>query len=204
MKLAVVAANGKAGQLITKEAYDRGLDVTAIVRSSNKTVTDQVIQKNLFDLTTADIAEFDVVIDAFGQSDENKLDEHSKSMKHLGDLVSNSNKRLLIIGGAGSLYVDEAHTLKLIDSPDFPEQFKKISQAQIKTLEEIQKRKDVKWTFVCPAPDFQYDGEKTGEYKLSADEVIGSKVSYADFAQAMVDEVLEAQHIQQRFAVFVK
>lgn len=204
MKLAVVAANGKAGQLITKEAYDRGLDVTAIVRSSNKTVTDQVIQKNLFDLTTADIAEFDVVIDAFGQSDENKLDEHSKSIKHLGDLVSNSNKRLLIIGGAGSLYVDEAHTLKLIDSPDFPEQFKKISQAQIKTLEEIQKRKDVKWTFVCPAPDFQYDGEKTGEYKLSADEVIGSKVSYADFAQAMVDEVLEAQHIQQRFAVFAK
>lgn len=204
MKLAVVAANGKAGQLITKEAYDRGLDVTAIVRSSNKTVTDQVIQKNLFDLTTADIAEFDVLIDAFGQSDENKLDEHSKSMKHLGDLVSNSNKRLLIIGGAGSLYVDEAHTLKLIDSPDFPEQFKKISQAQIKTLEEIQKRKDVKWTFVCPAPDFQYDGEKTGEYKLSADEVIGSKVSYADFAQAMVDEVLEAQHIQQRFAVFAK
>ena len=204
MKLAVIAANGKAGQLITKEAYDRGLDVTAIVRSSNKTVTDQVIQKNLFDLTTADIAEFDVVIDAFGQSDENKLDEHSKSMKHLGDLVSNSNKRLLIIGGAGSLYVDEAHTLKSIDSPDFPEQFKKISQAQIKTLEEIQKRKDVKWTFVCPAPDFQYDGEKTGEYKLSADEVIGSKVSYADFAQAMVDEVLEAQHIQQRFAVFAK
>lgn len=204
MKLAVVAANGKAGQLITKEAYDRGLDVTAIVRSSNKTVTDQVIQKNLFDLTTADIAKFDVVIDAFGQSDENKLDEHSKSMKHLGDLVSNSNKRLLIIGGAGSLYVDEAHTLKLVDSPDFPEQFKKISQAQIKTLEEIQKRKDVKWTFVCPAPDFQYDGEKTGEYKLSADEVIGSKVSYADFAQAMVDEVLEAQHIQQRFAVFAK
>ncbi|WP_432740804.1 NAD(P)H-binding protein [Staphylococcus equorum] len=204
MKLAVIAANGKAGQLITKEAYDRGLDVTAIVRSSNKTVTDQVIQKNLFDLTTADIAEFDVVIDAFGQSDENKLDEHSKSMKHLGDLVSNSNKRLLIIGGAGSLYVDEAHTLKLIDSPDFPEQFKKISQAQIKTLEEIQKRKDVKWTFVCPAPDFQYDGEKTGEYKLSADEVIGSKVSYADFAQAMVDEVLEAQHIQQRFAVYAK
>ena len=204
MKLAVIAANGKAGQLITKEAYDRGLDVTAIVRSSNKTVTDQVIQKNLFDLTTADIAEFDVVIDAFGQSDENKLDEHSKSMKHLGDLVSNSNKRLLIIGGAGSLYVDEAHTLKLIDSPDFPEQFKKISQAQIKTLEEIQKRKDVKWTFVCPAPVFQYDGEKTGEYKLSADEVIGSKVSYADFAQAMVDEVLEAQHIQQRFAVFAK
>lgn len=204
MKLAVVAANGKAGQLITKEAYDRGLDVTAIVRSSNKTVTDQVIQKDLFDLTTADIAEFDVVIDAFGQSDENKLDEHSKSMKHLGDLVSNSNKRLLIIGGAGSLYVDEAHTLKLIDSPDFPEQFKKISQAQIKTLEEIQKRKDVKWTFVCPAPDFQYDGEKTGEYKLSADEVIGSNVSYADFAQAMVDEVLEAQHIQQRFAVFAK
>ncbi|WP_427707629.1 NAD(P)-dependent oxidoreductase [Staphylococcus parequorum] len=204
MKLAVVAANGKAGQLITKEAYDRGLDVTAIVRSSNKTVADQVIQKDLFDLTMADIAEFDVVIDAFGQPDENKLDEHSKSMKHLGDLVSNSSKRLLIIGGAGSLYVDEAHTLKLIDAPDFPDQFKKISQAQIKTLEEIQKRKDVKWTFVCPAPDFQYNGEKTGEYKLSADEVIGSNVSYADFAQAMVDEVVDAQHIQQRFAVFAK
>ncbi|WP_253721374.1 hypothetical protein [Staphylococcus sp. NAM3COL9] len=64
MILAVVAANGKAGQLITKEVYDRGLDVTDIVRSSNKTVMDQAIQKDLFDLTMVDIAEFDAAIDA--------------------------------------------------------------------------------------------------------------------------------------------
>jgi len=143
MKLAVIAANGKAGQLITKEAINRGLDVTAIVRSTNKIEAKQVIQKDLFDLTKDDLSEFDVVIDAFGQPDQTKLEEHSKSLKHLSDLLSGSEQRLLIIGGAGSLFVDSSHTMRLVDSPDFPKQFKATALAQTKTLEEIKQRDDV-------------------------------------------------------------
>ena len=86
MKLAVVCANGKAGKLIVKEAVSRGLDVTAIVRETNQTVAEKVIEKDLFDLTTADLQDFDVVIDAFGAWTEETLPLHSTSLKHLCDI----------------------------------------------------------------------------------------------------------------------
>ena len=74
MKLAVVCANGRVGQLVVKEAVERGLDVTAVIRADeNKTVTSQVIKKDLFDLTKEDLAGFDVVVDAFGAWQEEDL-----------------------------------------------------------------------------------------------------------------------------------
>lgn len=66
MKIAVICANGKAGQLITKEAVNRGLDVIAIVRGENKSAAKKVITKDLFDLTAEDLKGFDAVVDAFG------------------------------------------------------------------------------------------------------------------------------------------
>ncbi|MGN0184613.1 MAG: NAD(P)H-binding protein, partial [Aristaeellaceae bacterium] len=66
MKIAVVCANGKAGQLIVKEALNRGLDVTAFVRGENRSAAKQAVVKDLFDLTTADLKAYDVVVDAFG------------------------------------------------------------------------------------------------------------------------------------------
>ncbi|SDP73475.1 hypothetical protein [Selenomonas ruminantium] len=66
MKIAVVCANGKSGKLIVKEAVDRGLDVTAVVRGENKSVATKTISKDLFDLTIEDLKGFDVVVDAFG------------------------------------------------------------------------------------------------------------------------------------------
>lgn len=83
MKIAVICANGKAGKLIVKEALDRKLDVTAVVRGENKTEASQVITKDLFDLTAADLNGFDVVIDAFGAWTEDTLPLHSTSLKHL-------------------------------------------------------------------------------------------------------------------------
>ena len=77
MKLAVVCANGKAGKLIVKEALDRGLDVTAVVRGENRTEAKQVMQKDLFDLTAGDLKGFDVVIDAFGAWTADTLPQHS-------------------------------------------------------------------------------------------------------------------------------
>ena len=80
MKIAVVCANGKAGQLIVKEALSRHLDVTAIMRGENKSEASQVITKDLFNLATADLKGFDVVIDAFGAWTEETLPLHSTSL----------------------------------------------------------------------------------------------------------------------------
>lgn len=104
MKIAVVCANGKAGKLIVKEAVERGLDVTAVVKGKNESVASNVIQKDLFDLTKKDLKDFDVVIDAFGAWTEETFPLHSTSLKKLCDLVSNTDKRLFVVGGAGSLY----------------------------------------------------------------------------------------------------
>lgn len=204
MKIAVVGANGKAGKLITEEAINRGFDVSAIVRNNNKTIASQVIQKDLFDLNQDDVAPFDVIVNAFGQPDPHKKYEHSQAIAHLTSLIANSPTRFIVVGGAGSLYVDADHKIKLIDTPEFPEQFKATAQAQDKTLEELKNQSNVQWTFVSPAPDFQYEGNRTGEYRISNDEVIGDYVSYADFAIAIVDEIANAHYVQQRFAVFAK
>ena len=110
MKIAVICANGKAGKLIVKEAVSRGLDVTAVVREENQSAAQKVIQKDLFDLTVEDLEGFDVVIDAFGAWTEDTLPLHSTSLKKLCDLLSGSSTRLLVVGGAGSLYVNKEHT----------------------------------------------------------------------------------------------
>lgn len=206
MKIAVVCANGKAGKLITNEAVERGLDVTAVVRGENKTNAKQVISKDLFDLTKEDLACFDVVIDAFGAWTPDVLPQHSTSLKHLCDILSNTDTRLLVVGGAGSLYVNPEHTMQVMDTPEFPEMFKPLAQAQGKALEELRERKDVKWTFISPAGDFQAEGAKTGKYILAGEELtLNSKgesvISYADYAVAMIDEATKGNHIQQRISV---
>ena len=206
MKIAVVCANGKAGKLITNEAVERGLDVTAVVRGENKTNAKQVISKDLFDLTKEDLACFDVVIDAFGAWTPDVLPQHSTSLKHLCDILSNTDTRLLVVGGAGSLYINKEHTMQVMDTPDFPEMFKPLAQAQGKALEELRERKDVKWTFISPAGDFQAEGAKTGKYILAGEELtLNSKgesvISYADYAIAFVDEIEKGNHIQQRISV---
>ena len=209
MKIAVVCANGKAGKFIVKEAVERGLDVTAVARGENKSVAQNYIEKDLFDLTKEDLANFDVVIDAFGTWAEETLPLHSTSLKKLCDLLSNTNKRLLVVGGAGSLYVDKKHTKQVMDDPDFPDIFKPLAKAQGKTLEELRKRNDVKWTFISPASDFQAEGKRTGKYILGGEELtLNSKgesiISYADYAIAMIDEAVEGKHIQERISVVVE
>ena len=206
MKIAVVCANGKAGQLIVKEALNRGLDVTAFVRGENLSVAKQAVVKDLFELTNADLKDFDVVVDAFGAWAPEALPQHSASLKHLCDVLSGTEVRLLVVGGAGSLYVDPAHSAQVMDGPDFPEMFKPLANAQGKALAELRQRSDVKWTFVSPACDFQADGERTGKYLLGGEELMlnvrgESIISYADYAIAMVDEATCGNHIRQRISV---
>ena len=206
MKIAVVCANGKAGKLIVKEAADRGLDVTAVVRDENRTVAKKVLKKDLFNLTAADLAGYDVVVDAFGSWTEETLPQHSTSLKHLCDILSGTGTRLLVVGGAGSLYVNPEHTRCVAEGPDFPDAFKPLAAAMAKALGELRERKDVKWTYLSPAGDFQADGPRTGRYILGGEELtLNSKgesvISYADYAIAMVDEAVKGDHIQQRISV---
>lgn len=206
MKIAVICANGKAGKLIVQEAVNRGLDVTAVVRSDNATAAQKVLKKDLFDLTAADVKDFDVVIDAFGAWTEDTLPLHSTSLKHLCDILSGTDTRLLVVGGAGSLYVNPEHTMCVADGPDFPAIFKPLAAAMAKALDELRQRTDVKWTYISPAGDFQAEGERTGKYILGGEELtLNSKgesiISYADYAIAMIDEAVKGNNIQKRISV---
>ena len=206
MKIAVVCANGKAGRLIVKEAVSRGIDVTAVVREENQTEAKKVLQKNLFDLSAADLKGFDVVIDAFGAWTEDTLPQHSTSLKHLCDILNGTKTRLLIVGGAGSLYVNPEHTACVADGPDFPDIFKPLAAAMAKALGELRQRNDVRWTYVSPAGDFRADGERTGKYTLGGEELIlnskgESVISYADYAIAMIDEAINGKNIRKRISV---
>lgn len=206
MKIAVICANGREGKCIVEEAVARGADVTAVVRSENQSAAAKVIQKDLFDLTADDLAGFDVVIDAFGAWTPETLPMHSTSLKHLCDLVSGRETRLLVVGGAGSLYVNPEHTIQVMDGADFPEMFKPLASSMGRALDELRTRTDVKWTYISPAGDFQADGRKTGKYILGGEELVlnakgESVISYADYAVAMVDEALNGNHIQQRISV---
>ena len=206
MKIAVVCANGKAGKLIVKEAVGRGLDVTAIVRGENKTEAKKTIKKDLFDLTTADLSGFDVVIDAFGAWTEDTLPQHGTTLKHLCDILSGSDTRLLVVGGAGSLYIDSEHAMQVADGAGFPDVFKPLAAAMAKALNELRERKDVKWTYISPAGDFQAEGERSGKYILGGEELTlnsrgESIISYADYAIAMIDEAVGGKHIGQRISV---
>ena len=209
MRIAVVAANGRVTNKVIEEAVNRGFEVTAFGRKENNTKAQTYVQKDLFDLTVEDLKGFDAVVDAFGAWTEDTLPQHSTSLNHLCDILSGTDTRLLVVGGAGSLYVNPEHTTCVSDGTDFPDAFKPLAAAMAKALGELRERKDVKWTYISPAGDFQADGSRDGAYILGGEELVlndrgESIISYADYAIAMVDEIESGNHIQQRISVVRK
>ena len=206
MKIAVVCANGKAGQLIVKEAVNRGLDVTAFVRGENKSAAPKAVIKDLFEITKDDLAPFDAVIDAAGAWTPDTVHIVPDAVKFLAELLRGTDTRLLVVGGAGSLFVDKEHTKTVFDVTPFPEAAIPVVKAHQAALDELRKYDDVKWTYISPAGDFQADGERTGKYILGGEELTLSSsgesvISYADYAIAMIDEVVNGGHIKQRIGV---
>lgn len=206
MKIAVVCANGKEGKLVTKEALDRGFDVTAVVRGENRSEAKKAIVKDLFDLTKEDLEGFDAVVDACGAWTAETVGTIPDAVKKLCTLLAGTDTRLLIVGGAGSLYVNKEHTLTVADGEDFPDAFKPLAAAHQTALDYLRTVKDVKWTYISPAADFVADGEKTGKYILAGEELTLNKkgesvISYADYAIAMVDEIEKGKHIKERISV---
>ncbi len=209
MKIAVVAANGRVANKVITEAVNRGIEVTAFGRGDNNTQAQTYVKKDIFDITKEDLAGFDAVVDAFGAWTAETLPAHSTTQAHLLEVLGGTDTRLVIVGGAGSLYVNAEHTACVSDGPDFPDSYQPIAKAMAKALGELRENQDVKWTYISPAGDFQADGERSGEYILAGEELTlnergESIISYADYAIALVDEIVSGNHIRERISVVRK
>ena len=208
MKIGIIGASGKAGSMILKEALTRGHEVTAIVRDQAKVQIQgaSVQEKDLFDLKAEDIKAFDVVVNAFGAA-PGKEHLHVDAGKILIDAMKGAPQTtLIVVGGAGSLFVDEAKTIRVLETPEFPKEYFATASNQSKNLEDLNNATGIQWTFISPSAFFDPQGNRTGEYKLGKDNLLvnskgESYVSYADFALAVLDEIENPQHINQRFTV---
>ncbi|WP_373894913.1 NAD(P)-dependent oxidoreductase [Virgibacillus natechei] len=209
MKIGIIGASGKAGSFIKKEALDRGNVVTSIVRDEAKLTgkSDFVIEKNVFDLKTEDIKDLDVLVNAFGVREPGKEHQHAEAGRVLLDIVKGApDTRLVVVGGAGSLFVDEAKTTQLMDTPDFPKEAYPTSVNQGKNLKELEQSSGINWTFISPGAFFDPEGKRTGSYQKGNDMLITnangeSYISYADYAIAVLDEIETPVHTNERFAV---
>ena len=207
LKVAVIGATGKAGNLIAKEARMRGYEVTAVTRPGSISKLEDnypVIAKDLFDLTTDDLRGFDVVVDAFGTDMSKSGNEYQlvTSVEHLIQVMEPiPETRLFVIGGAGSLFEDETRTHRIYESitPDARAVPYNAYLAYLKLAES-----KVNYTFMSPAENFDFTGPRTGEYTLGEDVKIVNSVglsyiTYADFAVAMVDEFEARRFVKARF-----
>lgn len=193
MKIAVVGAKGRVGSLVVKEAKERGLEVVELKKRSNE-------------LTKEDLKGFDAVVDAVGGWTPETIPNITNAMKDLADLLKGTNTRLLVVGGAGSLFVNKERTVTVDMGPDFPDDWKPLSNAHGAGLAYLRNSKDLNWTYISPACVFNADGERTTKYILGGEDLVlnskgESTLSYADFAFAMVDEIINAKHIKERISV---
>lgn len=145
-------------------------------------------------------------MDAFGAWAEQDLPKHGTSLAHLCDILSGTKTRLIVVGGAGSLYVNKEHSAQVMDGPEFPDIFKPLASAMGTALKELRKRNDVQWTYVSPACDFQADAPKTGKWLWGGEELTlngkgESIISYADYAAALVEEIAKGGDVHKRISV---
>lgn len=203
-KVAIIGANGKSGSNLVQEALKQGHNVTAIVRNKEYKNDDvKVVYKDVLELTKGDLAGFDAVISAFAAWTPETFGLHKKVAKHLADALSGTKTRLLVIGGAGTLYVDDKQTM-VMDTPSFPAGYMGVAKATAESFFELKGRTGVLWTYVSPAGDYDANGARTGRYVLGGDNLIlnsknESYISYADLALAVIDELKNGAFVQKRF-----
>lgn len=212
-KIILIGASGFVGSAILNEALSRGIHVTAVVRKpesvkiSNPNLT--VVQA---DVSSADkVAEiakgFDTVISAYnpGWKNPNIYEETLKTYPAILEGVKKAGvKRLLIVGGAGTLFVSPG--VRIVDSGAIPEKLiggvKSLGEFYLNTL---MNEKGIDWVFFSPAGTLE-PGERTGKYRLGKDDLIvddkgESKISVQDYAKAMVDEFEKPAHHKERFTI---
>ena len=212
-KIVIIGATGYVGSAILKEALGRGHQVKAIVRDPSKltlihphlkvvggSVTDT-------DFLSRELAKSDAVISAFnpGWSNPNIYEETLEGYGSVLCAVRNSGvHRFLMVGGAGSLLV--APGRQLMDEPDVPKKLLPGIRGMAKVYTDLLlPEKSVDWVFLSPAANMA-PGERTGKFRLGKDELIvdesgDSNISVEDFAVAMIDELEQEKHHQERFTL---
>ncbi|MEW9700960.1 NAD(P)-dependent oxidoreductase [Paenibacillus sp. SI8] len=207
MKIGVIGASGKAGSCIINEAIERGHEVTAIVRDAAK-ISDRgvsILERAILELTSEDLKSFDIVVNAFGAPLGQEHLHVEAGNVLIQALQKQPNTRLIVVGGAGSLYADETKQARVVESPHFPKEYLATAQNQAENLRILEQTKELQWTFISPSAHFEM-GKRTGSYRTGKDQLLvnakgESYVSYQDYAAALVDEIEHPQHVNERFTV---
>jgi len=214
MKVALIGASGFVGKAILKELLDRGHQVTAISRNPEKIQPHALVTAKAANVLTASevtdaVEGHDVVISAYnpGWSNPNLYDEFLKGSAAIQEGVKKSGvKRILIVGGAGSLFV--ADGLQLVDTPDFPAEWKPGALAARDYLNILKDEQQLDWTFLSPAIEMHQgtSGLRKGAYRTGLDHPVFNEdnrsiISVEDIAVAIVDEIENPKHSRQRFTV---
>ncbi len=211
MKIALIGATGFVGSAILKEALDRGHEITAIVRHPEKLQTHVKLRPQKGDVYNNDevarwVAGHSAVISAFnpGWSNPDIYNQQVKGTEAIIKGVKQAGvKRLLFVGGAGSLEVKPG--VQSVDLPQFPAEYKQGSLATREALNLLRRESDLEWSFLSPSADLS-PGQRTGKFRLGTDHLLKdakgeSRISVEDYAMAMIDEVENPAHIRQRFTV---
>jgi putative NADH-flavin reductase len=213
MKIALIGATGYVGSVILGEALARGHHVTAIVRQLGKLTAHKNLierQVNIFDHDELAplLIGHDVLIssyNAFGGVSLEKGHENQILGAHamIKAVKEASVPRLLVVGGAGSL--DVAPNVRLVDTDEFPAEWKEMALAMAEVLSLLRKQQDLDWTFLSPSAMLE-PGKRTNIFRLGGDTLLRdasgeSRISTQDYAVAMLDEVESAAHSRLRFTV---
>ena len=211
MKIALIGGTGFVGTAVLQELLARDHKVTALARNPAKYAAQAgltVVKADVRDAAqvAAAVAGHDAVISAYnpGWSEPEIHALFLRGSRAILDGIKAAGvRRALVVGGAGSLYV--APGLQLIDTPQFPAEYKQGALAARELLNWLREESALDWSFVSP-PVFLAPGERTGYYRLGKEELLmdGAQpagISVADLAVAIVDEIEQGQHIRARFTV---
>lgn len=211
MKIALIGATGFVGSALLQEALERGHEVTAIVRHPEKVQHHSKVRLQKGDVYNSDevarlVAGHDAVICAFnpGWGNQDIYNLQVKGTRAIIDGVKKAGvKRLLFVGGAGSLEVKPG--VQALDLPGFPAEYKQGALATREALNLLRKESTLDWSFLSPSADL-FPGQRTGTFRLGTDQMLSdangqSRISTQDYAVAMLDEVERPAHIRQRFTV---
>jgi len=211
MKIALIGATGFVGSAILKEALDRSHEVAAIVRNPDKLTPHAKLHTKKGDVYHEDevarlVAGYDAVISAFnpGWSNPDIYNQQIKGARAIIHGVKKAGvKRLLFVGGAGSLEVKPG--IQSVDLPGFPAEYKQGALATRDTLNMLREEASLEWSFLSPSADLS-PGQRTGKFRLGTDQLLvdaqgDSRISIEDYAMAMIDEVENPKHIRRRFTV---
>lgn len=201
MKVALIGASGNAGSRILAELLSRGHEVTGIVPHVEKLKPQPKLTAKPGDVNdAAGLARILPGHDAVISSVRFQV-ANPKTL--IAALKIAGVRRLLVVGGAGSLHVPSGK--QLIDTPEFPAAYKPEAGAGRDFLNTLRDEKDLDWTFLSPSGFFA-PGARTGKFRIGAEDLLvdskgESKISMEDYAIAMVDELEKPRHIRQRFTV---